>query len=97
MFACLRLKNLTLQQVRTTHSKTTFEIVIKVQAFYFCLPRPDIAGSDDGRAGGTCGTREVVFHVHGGLNVLAELNHHDIGHGVPVLDTQKACISCPRK
>jgi hypothetical protein len=53
--------------------------------FPFYLPGSNIAGSDDGCAGGTCCTREIVLHVHGGLDLLAELDHHDVGDGVPVL------------
>ena len=52
------------------------------------LPGSDIAGRDDGRARGTCSAREVVFHVHGCLDVLAELHHHDVRHRVPVLDAE---------
>ena len=57
------------------------------------LPRANVTGSNDSWAGPTCSAREIVLHVQRGLNTLAELDHHYVGHGIPVLNSNRAIIS----
>ena len=48
------------------------------------VPGSNEAGGDHGLPGSPGHTGQVVLDVHVGLDVRHELDHHDVGHRVPV-------------
>lgn len=56
-------------------------------------PRPDETGRHDRLAGPPEQARQIKPLILAGLHVVAELHHHDVGHGVAV--TLRAALRVP--
>ena len=56
----------------------------KIKEKTFSVPGSDEAGGNCGAPGPPGHAGQVVLDVHVGLDVWHELDHHDVGHRVPI-------------